>query len=47
MYQNEAYLNMSENSTKYNDFVRRMGGKEEMGNSQYSEYSNQRQPHML
>jgi len=42
---------MSENSTKYNDFVKRMGGgsahqqlrgSEEMGISQYSEYSNQR-----
>ena len=51
MYQNEAYLNMSENSTKYNDFVKRMGGgsahqqirgSEELGISQYSEYSNQR-----
>lgn len=26
MYHNDAYLNMSENSTKYNDFVKRMGG---------------------
>lgn len=26
MYHNDNYLNMSENSTKYNDFVKRMGG---------------------
>ena len=26
LYQNETYQNMSESSTKYNDFMKRMGG---------------------